>query len=177
MTHMKRKTLIFILLSFTGLLSFAQSISYNHLCMLATAQTLSETNDSIKSWNYRLIDSSDKGLIYGWGNFTSPSSNVPWAIICIQIQGYIKFVTWNFSSQKAYQQICRSVRKSADWKQTDEDTENDEVKLTYENHGCCIFLNENPNGWYKVTYSYFDKNKFIKDHPVPEDWNGNQQNK
>lgn len=181
---MKKKILIVIISFCASSLSLAQSISYKHLRMLATAQTLSETNDSIKRWNYKLIDSmekdysGDKGLIYGWGNYDNTKPNAPWAIIYIQLKGYIKFVSWSFSSPKAYQQIYGIVNKNGEWKKTSEDITDEGLELTYQNDkGCCIFLTENKDGWYKVTYSYFNEKKFIEDHPVPEDWESDLQDK
>ena len=174
---MKKKILITILSFLTSPVVFSQSISYKHLYMIATAQYLSEANDSIKRWNYRLIESKEedylgnKSLIYGWGSYDNPQLNRPWAVINIQLMGYIKFVTWGFSSSKAYQQIYGVVNKSGGWKKKSEDITNEGFELTYEgNNGCCIFLSENKDGWYKVTYSYFNKERFIEDHPVPADW-------
>ncbi len=172
---MKKKILIVFFSFCTGSLTFAQSISYKHLCMIATAQTLSETNDSIQRWKYKLIGSLEKDyidskhLMYGWGKYDNPKSNAPWAVISIQVRGYMKYVTWNFSSKEAYQQIYGAVKKSGEWNKKSEEITNEGFELTYENnHGCCIFLTENKDGWYKVTYSYFCMNKFIEDHPVPE---------
>lgn len=175
--NMKKKILIVIISFCASSLSFAQSISYKHLYMIAAAPTLSETNDSIKRWNYKLIDSmekdylGDQSLIFGWGNYDNPTPNNSWAVINIQITGYFRFVTWNFSSKKAYQQIYGIVKTSREWEKENEKITNEGFELTYKNNkGSLIFLLENKDGWYKVTLSYFDVNKFNEDHPIPEDW-------